>query len=346
MIRLRLSEQVSLSTAEINHLIAQGTNSLARLAFAACPPGQSPSDAQVQLLFPASHVAGQGALNSLKRLIFEAQTLVVADVKQTMSRKEENQTVVLAPAERENRIKDQRTRLSGLRFRGDEEVAHQCYDTVLSMMEKDALTYLGPEKFVARRFELLQKRPGREIAIDASSLVVKDRSQQLTCPTSTELYDKMNVYHSELIDHLTQMPPPGYSRVSVHQVLRGDRAAFLYMAEKLTALKRDALNQSPLEKLLESVLSHSSVSFRLLPLAKQPESKRKSDRSRKRDSASFREFSGSPPRPVRQRVRKGKGKGKSNRKGPRVPENLVGEAFEMLGVQPKWLFRCSTWSGL
>lgn len=44
--------------------------------------------------------------------------------------------------------------------------------------------------------------------------------------------DKMNAYHAELVDHLAQAPPPGYSQVSVQQVLRADRAAFMYMAEK------------------------------------------------------------------------------------------------------------------
>lgn len=179
--------EVNLSQAEINLLVAQGTDSLARLTFAACPPGQSPTDTRVQLLFPATHTPFQGALNSLKRLIFEAQILVVADVKQKVSRKDDSQTVVLAPAERENRIEDQRTRLSGLRLRGEGEVARQCYDAVLSMMEKDIFACLGPEKFVARRFELLQKKPGREITIDAPSLIVRDKHQWLSCPTSAEL---------------------------------------------------------------------------------------------------------------------------------------------------------------
>lgn len=173
--------EVNLSLGEVNQLIAQGTDSLARLAFAACPPGQSPSDTQAQLLFPATRAPGHGALTSLKRLIFEAQTLAVADVKQKVSRKERRQPngIVLAPAERENRIEDQRPWLSGLRLRGDEEVARRCYDAVLSMMEKDPLVYMGPERFVARRHALQIAID----AIDASSLIVKDRRPPLTCPT-------------------------------------------------------------------------------------------------------------------------------------------------------------------
>lgn len=51
------AQEVNLSSDEVSLLIAQGTDSLARLALAACPPGQSPTDAQVQLLFPATHVS-------------------------------------------------------------------------------------------------------------------------------------------------------------------------------------------------------------------------------------------------------------------------------------------------
>ena len=108
----------------------------------------------------------------------------------------------------------------------------------------DCLLYLGPEKFPTRRHELLQKKPSKEISIDQAHLVVKDKQQDLTCPTVTELevsnafkrralafdlvgvctYDVMAAYHADLLDHLHTLPPPGYSAVSVQQVLRADRA--------------------------------------------------------------------------------------------------------------------------
>ena len=110
--------------------------SLARLAFAACPPGQTPTDDQVRSLFQPL-VANQGTLSSAKRFIFQAQNFVVADVKSKVHKKDDAVTCTLAPAERENRITDQRTRLTGLRLRGEEECSHSSYDLVLSMMEKD-----------------------------------------------------------------------------------------------------------------------------------------------------------------------------------------------------------------
>ena len=67
-------------------------------------------------------------------------------------------------------------------------------------------------------------------------------------------YSVMAAYHADLLDHLHLPSPPGYSPVSVQQVLRADRAAFLYMSERLTTLKRNATGDLPLDTLLPSVL--------------------------------------------------------------------------------------------
>ena len=91
-------------------------------------------------------------MSSLKRLIFEAQTLVVADIKNKVQRRDEAPSIsFMSAAERENRIDAQRGRLTGLRLRGDEEVARGAYDLVLNLMEKDQLTYLAPERFGTRK---------------------------------------------------------------------------------------------------------------------------------------------------------------------------------------------------
>lgn len=54
----------------------------------------------------------------LKRRTFEAQLLVVADVKRAFKKER-------------------------LRLRGEEEVAHQCNDPALSMTDKNLLVFLG-----------------------------------------------------------------------------------------------------------------------------------------------------------------------------------------------------------
>lgn len=67
-----------------------------------------------------------------------------------------------------------------------------------------------------------------------------------------------------------QPPPPGYSAVSLAQILRADRAAWNMIAEKISTLKRNAQGDLPLELEIQRVLAHPSVSFHLLPLPSKP----------------------------------------------------------------------------
>ena len=202
------------------------------------------------------------------------------------------------------------------------------------MLEKDSLVYLSPDKFATRRSELSHKKTTKEISIDQSSLVVRDKAQDLSCSTSTELetanamrrralafdlvqacnYHVMNSYHAELFDHLHVAPPPGYSSVSLAQILRADRAAWLHMAEKLSTLKRDQQGTLPLETEIAKVLAHPSVTFHLLPLPL----KSSSDKPVQPKAAATpkRTRSRTPPKGNPAAPSKGKGKGKgANPKG-------------------------------
>jgi len=154
-------------------------------------------------------------------LIFEAQKLLSADLQNKVHKTYDQVKTKLAPAERDNRIKDQKARLERLRFKGQEECSYQSYDVVLSMMEQDTLLHLSPDKFPTRRQELVQKKATKEVSIDQSALVIKDRAQELLCPTATELetvnamkrralafdvvqacsFHSMNSYHADLFDY-------------------------------------------------------------------------------------------------------------------------------------------------
>ena len=284
-----------------------------------------------------------GNAASLKRLIFEAQTLICSEVKNKAGKREASSHVSFAAPERDARIVQQRNRLTGPRFKGEEECSHASYDLVLAVLEKDCLTYLGPEKFPTRRNELMQKKPSKEISIDQSQLVIKDKQPELTCPTVTELeianafrrralafdlagasaYNTMAAYHADLMDHLHLPARPGYTPVSVHQVLRADRAAFLFMSEKMNALKRSADGTLPLDVLMPTVLNQPTVAFHLLPLSGSANKASSSVKT----STSERKRPRTPTRP--QPKSKGRGKGKSKKgRGPNVPSALIGKALE------------------
>ena len=343
--------EVNLTSDEIEALITNRVDSLARLAFAACSPGDAPTNEQIDSLFEGRITPNAGTYASMKRLIFEAHTPLSADLQNKVHKPDEQVKSKLAPAERENRVKEQRARLEGLRFKGEEECSFQSYDLVLNMMERDTLLYLGPEKFATRRNELALRKNAKEITIDQSALVVKDKANEITCSTSTELetmnamkrralafdlvracsYHVMNTFHAELFDHLHMQAPPGYSQVSLAQILRADRAAWLHIAEKLPSLKRDAHGQLPLEDELQKVLAHPSVSFHLLPLPMKIHPPEKPQPVKPAAPANKRARSRTPPKSTATPA-KGKGKGKGGKskrgRGPNIPRGLIGKALQ------------------
>ena len=50
-------------------------------------------------------------------------------------------------------------------------------------------------------------------------------------------YERMDKWRKHLLAQLSLRPPPHYSRVSMEQLLRTDRAAFVRMSEVLGSLK-------------------------------------------------------------------------------------------------------------
>ena len=344
--------KAGLSSEEAQAIVDSNVVSIAQMAFAITPPGTSPTEQQVRDFYQDRVVINLGTITSTKLLIFEAHTLVVANIKSEVSRKDDmGAQSVLPSAERDRRIQDQRSRLTGLRFKGDEEVSYSSYDLVFTLLDKDTLTYLHPEKFVTRRFELAQKKPPKQLALDNDSLTVKEKAADYTCSTRTELelvqafrrralafdliglvsYEIMNAYHAELLSHLQEDAPPGYSNTTVTQVLRADRAAFLYLAEILTSLKRDANGDLPLALELPKVIARPSVSFHLLPLATAAHKNQAAPKpaAANPNKRKHEETIRPSPKTGLSNVRKGKGKSKTKRgRGPNVPKDLVGKALE------------------
>eukprot|EP00435_Cladocopium_sp_Y103_P037745 s2114_g10.t1 len=187
---------------------------------------------------------------------------------------------------------------------------------LLAMAEKDVREGRAhlpcSEKFHTRRQELLNKKPGKELAIDASSLVVKEKASDLTCPTSTELEGT-------------------FKSVCIRCCVQIDKHCHAHVRKVDNPFKKDATGKTPIEKEIACILNHSSVSFHRLPLAKGPAPKATAqpkpaqpDNQRKR--------SRTPPRARTQPKGKGGAKGKSTKskrgRGPNVPEQLIGKFLQ------------------
>ena len=213
------ASKAGLSTEEIDAIVDSNVLSMAQMAFAISPPGTAASDQDVRDFYNGRVAVNLGTVTSTKLLVFQCHTLVVADIKAEVNKKDDPPSPCNLPsAERDRRLTAQKQRLSGLRFKGDEEVAHCSYDLVFALLEKDTVTYLHPEKFITRRVEILQKKPEKQLALDSDSLTVREKPSEHTCSTRTELelvqafrrralafdliglvsYEVMNSYHADL----------------------------------------------------------------------------------------------------------------------------------------------------
>lgn len=173
--------KAGLSAEETQAIIDSNVTSMAQMAFAIAPPGTAPTEQDVRDFYNGRVAVNLGTITSTKLLVFQCHTLVVADIKAEVTKKDDpSSSCSLPSAERERRIAAQRTRLSGLRLKGDEEVAHCSYDLVFTLLEKDTVQYLHPERFITRRTEL-QKKPPKQLSLDNERLVDCERKACRSC---------------------------------------------------------------------------------------------------------------------------------------------------------------------
>ena len=74
---------------------------------------------------------------ALRQVVFEAQTLLISQVKALVERRDDDSKIELAPAERTSRIREQAKRLVGVPLEGATECAHSSYDLVMKVLEEN-----------------------------------------------------------------------------------------------------------------------------------------------------------------------------------------------------------------
>ncbi|CAE7790276.1 unnamed protein product [Symbiodinium sp. CCMP2592] len=320
------AKECGLTQAELDVLVRKGLTSLSLLAFSVSTPGEVPQEAELRsILDPADPTTVPlRALSALRRLMFEAQTLSIAQLKSSIEGEGEKKAE-LAPAERMNRIADQRKRLVGLSLTGPLENAFSNYTYVAQVVDQDCLSYLEPHRFLTRAMEVNREKPGKELILDEGSrMSIRDKAHKDKCGIQNELqlsealcrralacdllqlctFASMDLWHRHLLAKLSEQPPPYYAKVSMEQLLRCDKAAWVRMSELLTSLKKDDAGNLPMDAALDKLQYDPKIMMHLAPL---PGAKWKGDG--KGDKGTKRDADGKPKLPPH-RPGKGAGKGK------------------------------------
>ena len=285
---IQRAEEISLGRRVSDALKAKGVTTLAQLAFCVGQPGQvlasTEFDSWSESILSELTV---GEKASLRRLILEAQTMLVASLKDMTESSEGATPKKVGVAERNARMDQLRTQLAGVSLTGPLEPSHALLDLAVQQWETRCLRYIGPEKCHSREDEVQNIKPvstslsveGGKIKVteDAS---VEDREIEGSLQVLNALrrrgvayafarlisWDKHEAYVSSLFKYLMKPAQPGYRKVSLRQILRADKLAFSKMSEAGEDIRADASGVCPLDDMISNILRDYDLIVSLLPL--------------------------------------------------------------------------------
>ena len=136
----------------IADLVRRGVNTLNKAAYAVGTPGTPLAEEDLRKLANPTTPATvtDGVLASIRRLLFESQTMSLANLRQQVEVGDGDRKKELPLEEIQSRIKAQKARLRGLELTGALEVSHAAYNLVFKMSQDDTITYLRLERFGTR----------------------------------------------------------------------------------------------------------------------------------------------------------------------------------------------------
>ena len=289
--------EVGLTPTTINALNRLDLKSLARLGYSVGQPGQPLPEATLASWLESNFGhATVGEHSALKRLIFEGQTLILAELKEQVTHPDRQTAKPVPAAERQRRMEILKARLVGLHVSESLEPGHALLDLAAKMEQENQIQFIPPEKCVSRLHEVMNvKTPTKIVELEASRLVVKEESAGLEQPASSALqlqdalrrrglalvfaqscsWGSYEKYVCKLFGHLARDPPPGMARCSVSQLAEADRQCWVRLIQMGISPRKRPDGTYPLDEELAKVLESYEVSFTLQPrLAKDAPSKR------------------------------------------------------------------------
>lgn len=331
-------KDVGLSTHIENRLKASGITSLGVLAYSHGQPGQALNEDSFRAWLRTDVDPSIGLADAalVKRLLFEAHTLVLAALKEQVTAPEAAAAKKVPASEREFKMQNLKTALTGLNVEGPTEPGHSLLDSCAQMAHLNELKYLAPERCVSRLHEVTNaKTPSRQIEIESDKLVLKEHQDIPSENAHSGLQVKEALerrglglvfadiishscytrYISALFAHLHREPPPGYSRCSVSQLVAADKAVWSKLLEDGIKPRRDIAGDLPLDVHLMRALESYQVSFALLPLpqSKKPNPKGDKEKDKGKDKI-YNQWD---------KKQKGDKKGKGKGKGQRLPYGII-----------------------
>ena len=262
------------------------------LAFSCGTPRVQPSEAEFKTF--ADEVCGGeasiGQVSKLRRLHFEASTLVVAQLRTMVEGDTPEAPRKLPGAEKSSRLQQVKRLLPGIVIEGEMEPSHALIDHVAHMGECNSIVWLPPSKCTKRDSELrlgFRDKP-RYLTVQEQGVALAPAPDKVEAAHSTALevqwclqrrgiafvmcgflkHETHEKWVSQILRAVSSEVPPGYASVSLQQALRADSEMFLLLSKEVTRVKPDSSGVMEMDVKMQALRLDPRVTTYLLPLQK------------------------------------------------------------------------------
>jgi hypothetical protein len=271
-----------------------GITTFSSLAFAVGTPQSAPADDEMQR-FTDRLMGGPATLADLsvvKRIHFEAVTLVMVDIQQHSTAQDLSEPGRSLPfVEKQRRLAVQQAKITGISHRHEQQASHALIDACFQMVENGSLVYLAPSKCGSRDQEIQQDAKTKQkqlVTIEQGALKAVANPSLAVVDVGTELrlmyalqrrglafdlvglmsWDTHAEWSNELFRALMAEAVPNFNPISIDQLLRADQELFLLLAAEHTgSLKAASVDQDPpLDQEVRRLMNDPRINVHLTPI--------------------------------------------------------------------------------
>ncbi|CAE7347235.1 unnamed protein product [Symbiodinium sp. CCMP2592] len=337
----------------------KGYDTFGKIAFAAASSPQALTDEAIDVWLATVVDPRPSAfqVSVIRRLLFESQSLNIADLRTRVEGQPENTIKKLPTAERIARQEAQQARLKGVVFTVSNQPSHASIDQVTDMLENNSLRYLPMNRWTSRSQELSLAKKDSSIQIDAEgNLKLGTKVPDPVCDTNGAYalrqaffrrslaldlgnlctFEVMEEWVNTIFELTQRQVPTGYTKVSLSQIVAADKELFIRAANNLEGkLQKPVGATKPLDAELKRLsVSHDITQF-LSPLLTPPPPAHPNKRPQDGDDDA-------PPKKTKGKGDKGnKGGGKG--KTPRLTYELLVIEGPYTEAQVTEIFGHSDW---
>ena len=269
---------------------ASGIKTYSQLLFRVASAPNNVDSAKLQeLLQKMQPPATDQVASAVHRLLFEAGTFIVAELRSTLEGPTGEPSRRLSTQERSSRLQALQTKLGSFRISGQYEPSHQLVDAFSAMLADQSIRHVPLNRCSTREQEVANvKRDEHLLKLENSALRLASKPQPLKVDLSTELrlaqalsrrglaiemagmgtFEVHEAYARGLLEHLHRPPPVKFEAPGIDAVLRADRELWICVADEVGSDFVGPGKTSVVDDAIRKWQHSMQVAFFLVPVPK------------------------------------------------------------------------------